>query len=397
MNYSFKIFQSAWRAITVLAWLSVAYLLSHKSEFPRILGRYSWRYFAFLGGALGLAVIISIANRRNRFARIYAIRFNVLLLFSSVVLTLLCLEVFVRVADPLGISYYELSQYQLDKTADSDLIFRHRASWSRTYNGIEVRYNEFGQRDEPIQAKVAAEYRILVLGDSVTFGWGVPQDEIFTSRLQQILLTRQKRPIRVINTGVGGYNSVQQSIYLRKEGLSFQPNTVLLVYVSNDIEVNRGPLKPMETGSLKGKSLPQIFETILGRSWTYRLIVHVCRYGNFRGRDQDAYESIKGGEGWKASMESLREMAESCRSQGIPLVVFYFRMQDSPFDLALLQDVRRWAAPFPLMDMGPWFSNLPVRKYVNSKVDSHPNSEGHKVMAENIAEHLLREGYLRSR
>jgi lysophospholipase L1-like esterase len=43
-------------------------------------------------------------------------------------------------------------------------------------------------------------------------------------------------------------------------------------------------------------------------------------------------------------------------------------------------------------DMGQWYGGLRVSSLVNSKVDGHPNAEGHRVMAEHMAEDIV--GYL---
>jgi hypothetical protein len=52
----------------------------------------------------------------------------------------------------------------------------------------------------------------------------VAQDQIFTSRLEQLLQGRLQRPVRVINSGVGRYNTVQEVTYFEREGITFQPD-----------------------------------------------------------------------------------------------------------------------------------------------------------------------------
>ena len=72
----------------------------------------------------------------------------------------------------------------------------------------------------------------------------MPQHDIFTTRLEQLLPGRLERPVRVINSGVGGYNTVQEVTYFKREGITLQPDLVLLTYIGNDIEENRGPFNP---------------------------------------------------------------------------------------------------------------------------------------------------------
>ena len=127
-------------------------------------------------------------------------------------------------------------------------------------------YNERGLRDRPILPKAEGEYRILALGDSMTFGWGVPQDQIFAFRLEQLLQARLQRPVRVINSGVGAYNTVQEVTYFKQEGVTFQPDLVMLTYVQNDIEENKGPFDPWAGDSLRGKSLPDMVYKDVGET-----------------------------------------------------------------------------------------------------------------------------------
>lgn len=151
----------------------------------------------------------------------------------------------IRIFDHLGISYYVVSGgYVRDKMADDDLIFRHKPSWEKRYGGVLYTHYERGLRDRPILPKAKDEYRILALGDSVTLGAGVEQHQIFTSRLEHLLSGRLQRSVRVINSGVGGYNTVQEVTYFKKEGIALQPDLVLLTYIGNDIETNRGPFNP---------------------------------------------------------------------------------------------------------------------------------------------------------
>ncbi len=83
----------------------------------------------------------------------------------SLLLSLGAVELGIRMVDPLGISYYELSgENTRDKLADEHLVFRHKPSWEKRYGDVLVIYNERGLRDRPILPKAEGEYRILALG-----------------------------------------------------------------------------------------------------------------------------------------------------------------------------------------------------------------------------------------
>jgi lysophospholipase L1-like esterase len=381
-----------WSGLTLLSWSLVFWLAHHTSKNPEVLGRYSWRYLIVIGCFILVAIAVSLGNARRAARFIYAQKAAIIVSGSSFLISLALVEAFVRIADPLGISeYHESTRYHLDKVADPELVFRHRPSLQKTYGGVEVRYNEFGLRDESIGPRTTSELRILALGDSVTFGPGVPQDRIFTALLQKILTAKLKRPVRVINSGVGGYNTVQEYTYLKKEGLAFAPDVVFLTYVMNDIEINEGPFDAQYWVKLNGKSPPQVIQILLWKSWFYRLARHAWQYGMFgvnQQRSAKASVSDRESRGWRSSMEALGSIARICKDRTIPLVVFFFRWDFTPLGDDLLGDVKQSVKPVPVQDMGLWFAGRDPKQYTNSTVDTHPNIEGHRLIAGRMAEFL---------
>ena len=71
--------------------------------------------------------------------------------------------------------------------------------------------------------------RILVLGDSYTFGEEVDDEETYVFYLSRILPNSE-----VINFGVSGYGHDQMLIYLKEEGIKYQPDIVMLGYIDGD-------------------------------------------------------------------------------------------------------------------------------------------------------------------
>jgi hypothetical protein len=76
--------------------------------------------------------------------------------------------------------------------------------------------------------------RVVVVGDSFTFGEGVGDDETFPSRLQARLGTG----VEVINLGIHGYGHDQMLIHLREEGIRYEPDLVVLGYYADDVPRN---------------------------------------------------------------------------------------------------------------------------------------------------------------
>lgn len=78
-------------------------------------------------------------------------------------------------------------------------------------------------KDEGIQ-------RIVVVGDSFAWGYGVNNGEIFTDYLEAGL-----KDTEVINLGVTGYGLWQETAIFKRIGLKFEPDVLLLAFVLNDI------------------------------------------------------------------------------------------------------------------------------------------------------------------
>lgn len=100
-------------------------------------------------------------------------------------------------------------------------------------------FNELGYRGAyPKQIeKPEGTYRILLLGDSFTYGWKLPVENSF-AYLLQARLTENHLPVEVINAGFhDSYSPDAYYAYLAREGLALQPDIVVVnLYISNDVD-----------------------------------------------------------------------------------------------------------------------------------------------------------------
>jgi len=88
-----------------------------------------------------------------------------------------------------------------------------------------------GTREVPYERTDAR--RIVVIGDSFAFGWGVSDEETYAHRLAEAL-----PGVEVVNLGGGGYGTDQMLLMLREEGLRYSPDLVVVGIVSADTERN---------------------------------------------------------------------------------------------------------------------------------------------------------------
>jgi hypothetical protein len=78
-------------------------------------------------------------------------------------------------------------------------------------------------------ARTPGKQRILVIGDSFTFGTDVSDDETFSHYLESALPNTE-----VLNLGVQGYGHDQSLLYLQQEGVKYHPDIVLLGFTFMD-------------------------------------------------------------------------------------------------------------------------------------------------------------------
>jgi lysophospholipase L1-like esterase len=102
------------------------------------------------------------------------------------------------------------------------------------------RINSRGFRGPEVpDAKPSGEFRIVTVGDSITFGWELSEDEAtYPGQLQSRLAGRRApggRAFRVVNAGVPRYTSEQVLRWLRERVLDLEPDLIVLCVGWNDL------------------------------------------------------------------------------------------------------------------------------------------------------------------
>ena len=130
------------------------------------------------------------------------------------------------------------------------------------FAGVPVHINRLGLRDtrEYDLAKRAHTFRILVLGDSVTFGHGSVYEHTYPYLVeQQLKAWRPDVDWQVWNAAVPGYNTSQELDHLKEIGPQFSPDLVVVGFYENDLVDNRPPQQPgwLKTAGAKALSFAQ--------------------------------------------------------------------------------------------------------------------------------------------
>jgi hypothetical protein len=156
------------------------------------------------------------------------------------------------------------------------------------WGGIPVVINSHGLRGPEITyEKPPNTFRILNLGDSVTMGWGVREEETYGRRLESILNeSGQNNGLRfqVINAGVPGWNLENAAAYLQAEGLKYRPDLVLLdLTTANDI---RGH------SALEVDNQPGVINWLQAKTYFWPLLTVQLRWMESRAEGRDRIDVI---------------------------------------------------------------------------------------------------------
>ncbi len=157
--------------------------------------------------------------------------FNIFLIIITCIIVLTIGEIYFRLFKPQSIvpRYVETSSYGIRKNIGNVRGKMITSEYKHKFNTNSQGFR--GKREYSLE-KPPNTNRIVVLGDSVTLGHGVEDEETFSAVLEKRL--SQIKPTEVINMGVSGFGTAEELIQLRNVGLKYNPDLAILAYFPND-------------------------------------------------------------------------------------------------------------------------------------------------------------------
>ena len=271
--------------------------------------------------------------------------------------------------------------------ADAALGWRYRplarARHASDEFDVAIAINAQGFRDEDFGPR-SERPRLVALGDSLTFGWGVEAGQDFTSRLEERL------GVEVLDLGVCGYGTDQELLLWEQQGRALEPDVVLLTVCDNDLwEVSRpaayGRLKPffvLREGALVegGTPVPDPLVTRCSdllrslRAWELK------RSTPPLAPDERPLASA-------LQCALIARLAAEVEAAGARLLVVV-----DGRDAAA--DCLREPAAWPVVDVAPSLEAASRSGPVRFASDPHWTAHGHAAVAEAIASRLSASGWL---
>lgn len=289
---------------------------------------------------------------------------------------------------------------------DPDLIFSLRPDFSGQWHEpaftVQVTTNSLGLRGGTIGPKSGDVKRILVVGDSMVFGWGASDDETFPSRMED-LLNVQGRHFEVINAGVQGYGTDQSYTLYKKRLAQLAPDLLIFCLFENDVQNNIGfPLYTIEDDTLVplpvdnhpvyflGR-LREILPAFVRKTETYRVFAAVQAnqkpYASLPVRDMEALRV------WskrKVNLQIADLQAQAAR-EGFQLLVVGLPYKPGKYTNPGAYEFVEAAGhdSLKLLDL----SRLPVwgekqQALFMAGYDPHTNLAGYQLIAELLAGHI---------
>ncbi len=268
---------------------------------------------------------------------------------------------------------------------------------------IEARINGLGLRGPEQQGeKPAGVRRVLMLGDSVTFGQGVYEEDTFARRLERSL----GRGWEVLNAGVPMYDTSNEVSLFANRGLLWSPNVAVLAFYVNDADQAQvmGPLVDRLIGAVNDAVTPRGGLARWSALW---------RWGKFRWSVADAERRIVEARNgfvagtpeerrvWDRDRAWLAEYAATARTRSIDALVINVPdlavagKRTYPYraiNQALAAECARLG--LPLVDLTPAFRGMEGRDLIVNLNDQHPNARAHAIIA-GALETALREHFPR--
>ncbi len=269
---------------------------------------------------------------------------------------------------------------------------KHLPTLKQEFNGFRLRGKDFlAQADE--------RYRVVVLGDSLTFGQGVfPYTERFTEKVEVFFNQKTTgRKIEMINTGINGHDLPHHIKYLPTI-YTLNPNFVLYQWYLNDMDVTPKLSQFVAPHVIKNK---RIHNYLWQRSVLYFLVQKkygqlvkkkgkqksYTKYLTDRFSDPDRKPAKKAK---KLLLKMVRTMKDKKVDFGIVLFPgFYGPMDDYSLNF-LHEQVLTVCEEEELncLDLRETYKSFPFMELWANVLDPHPSALAHQIAAKAIYQHF---------
>ncbi|MBX7144706.1 MAG: SGNH/GDSL hydrolase family protein [Oligoflexia bacterium] len=298
-----------------------------------------------------------------------ALGFGVLVAIGSLFFTLVVLELVFRLVAP----------------ASKQIL-----SWSDRPKRYYFVHASHDVRDfQYSRHKTASTFRIVVLGDSFSFGDYLQFDDTFPKRLERYLnLNEGVGRVEVINYGVSSYSTVKESKLLR-QAMHLEPDLILLQITLNDPEIV--PFHPRHP--FQGPDGKVHLPKILNYWKSLKFIIERVAYHRLEREYREYFHNLFSEPRTRDYfVKGITAFQHVTAAHFVPLGAVLFPLFDSTFDEKYEfahehQQVDTLLAErnIPHLDLLPFYEHIPAeRLQVIPHENAHPNEIAHRIASEAI-------------
>jgi len=211
---------------------------------------------------------------------------------------------------------------------DPDVLYTLVPGTTAVIEGVQIDISSQGLRDReyPLE-RPAGVRRIVVIGDSVTFGNGLEVGDTYPEQLEA-RFAGGERPVEVLNLGVGGYDIRNAVGRLELLGLAFQPDDVVVGFCINDVGIHSFNLQALRWAMepswlLRHSKLAQAIVRRLERRAQANQFLELNTEAEFRSRNEGAIDSLDGDPEQRARMAELARQLRLVPASEVFFPVWY--------------------------------------------------------------------------
>ncbi|MBP01247.1 MAG: hypothetical protein CMM25_00345 [Rhodospirillaceae bacterium] len=319
------------------------------------------------------------------------ILWSVSLFSTSLIVSWFIFEIICRVFVDNGMHYHlEMWKYSLrlkEVSPYAAIGHEHIANGDEVLMGVRVRTNSDGLRENGRAVANSESVRVLMLGDSITFGWGVDERNTVSAQLEEHFEKSLGPKVKVLNSGVGNYNTAMEVAWFTKYGLAMLPDIVVLNIFINDAEPT--PIyskinwwdRYLYSRVIFFGALDTVSRRLLGGS-------------DWRSYYDSLYEEDSAG--WLKMKNSIAKLADLCDEKGIKLIFVNYpelrQLNPYPF-----RHINTKLSALASQNKVPYIDLLNSVDMYNPETlwvsipDPHPNSLATSVFANALNIKLMRE------
>lgn len=329
------------------------------------------------------------------------LRYLFLLSLPGLTVASLAMEGVLRVS---GYTPYYLDGRAFVPSQNPEILYELRPGFRGLYGGVPISINSQGFRGKELSNRNGKPaFRVVVVGDSIAFGQGVPEGETLAEQLTARLQSKFRLPVEAVNLGVPGYDTCQEYWRFKERALPLKPQVALLVYAENDT----GPpvfqvkgdavVSPDVRTGLFGDLMAAArkYSAVYNLAWTRWQVLKRRTFPIDHYREILTREFHEGNPRWRRSRACLAELISLARARSIRIIVVPFPVlgglaeKPYPFEgyITTVCEAAR-AERAECLDVVPILQHPGIRLTISS-VETHPSADVYMRIAEQAAEMLL--------